>query len=119
MKYLLNCLGEWYERLPVWAAFLLFPLVAPIMLASGLLALADLLFVLPRELIFGRKQVESIAAKFTQAQVLEHAQSLDRLFVDLLAEHPDAADCVGVGPELERQLAVLAGEVDIQREEGR
>lgn len=105
---------DWYERLPGWASVLLFPLVAPIMLAYGVVALAVfLLFVLPYLVIFGGKHVESPTAKFTHAEVREHAESLNRWFVETLARDPDASDCLGVGPELAKQLAELAGQAEV------
>jgi hypothetical protein len=106
--------ADWFERLPGWVALLLFPVVAPVMLAYSLVSLAVfLLFVLPYLLIFEGKQVESPAAKFNRGEVREHAESLNRWFADTLAEDPDASDCLGVGPELAKQLAQLAGRAEV------
>jgi hypothetical protein len=106
--------ADWYEQLPGWACILLFPVAAPLMLAYSLVVLAlFLLFVLPYHLMFGSKQAENPVAKFTRAEVREQAESLDRWFAETLTKHPDARDCLGVGPEVAKQLVQLARQAEL------
>jgi hypothetical protein len=110
--------GDWYERLPGWAGVVLFPVVAPVMLVYNIVALAVFfLVVLPYLRIFGSKHVESTAAKFTRAKVREHAESLNRWFAENVAKYPDSSDWLGVGPELAKHLAHMAGETEVTPEE--
>jgi hypothetical protein len=107
---------DWWERQPSGVGWLLFPVLAPLMLAySTILLTVILLFVLPYVLISGRKRVaESPWAKLTLAQVREEAEALDRWFANALAELPDG---LGVGPELARQFAHLVNQAVVMPEE--
>jgi hypothetical protein len=112
-----NGLIDWFERLPRWAYVLLFPVWVPLMLAYSLVAIPVLfLFILPYLLLFRGKKAESPAARFTRAEVREHAESLDRWFTDTLTEQPDASDCQGVGPGLARELVQLARQSEVTAE---
>jgi hypothetical protein len=105
---------EWYAGLPGWAVLLLFPVVAPLVLACSFVAfLIFLLIQLPFLLIFGVKRTDSPAAKFTLAEVREHAASLNRWFAETLREHPEDGNVLGVGPALAEQLAQLAGQAEV------
>jgi hypothetical protein len=89
------------------------------MLAFSTIALAVfLVFVLPYFLVRGSNQpAQNLAAKFSLTEIREHAESLSRWFDDALAEHPKSADCLGVGPELARELVRLARQPELGREE--
>jgi hypothetical protein len=108
-------LTDLFDRLPGWARLLLFPVVAPLLLAYSAVLIP---FVLPYFLVFGNKG-ESPAAKFSLGEVRAHAASLDRWFKETRAKHPDSADTLGVGPELAQELARLAGQPGLTREEAR
>lgn len=114
---------DWYggqlKRLPSWAGHTVFllswPILGVVMLAYSAVALpVFLLFVLPHLLLFGT--AERWGANFTQAEVREHARSLDQWFSEQLTQTPDVADCLGVGPELARELARLVDQPQITRE---
>ena len=110
---------DWYERQPGWVKGLLFPVVAPLMLAYSIVALTVfLVFMLPCYLLFGRRHpAESPATKFSRAEVCQHAESLDRWFTDTAVENPDAVDCLGAGPGLAKELVSLASLPELTREE--
>lgn len=110
--------ADWFERAPAWASVLLFPVVAPLMLGYGVVALAAfLVFVLPYFLIVGDKRVQSPAATFTRDEVRELAESLSGWFADTLAGDTEANRYLGVGPELAQQLARLAGKAGLTSDE--
>ncbi len=110
-----NRFADSYERLPGWARLLFFPVVAPLILAYGIVVLpVFFLVVLPYLLVFGSKQIRNPAANFTLAEVREHAESLNRWFADTVTEDPD---CLGVSPELAKQLANMAGQTDATPEQ--
>ncbi|HEY7157541.1 MAG TPA: hypothetical protein VH575_26535 [Gemmataceae bacterium] len=117
MKNWFDRFADWWEGLPGWGGLLLFPVVAPLILASSCVALLIfLLFQLPFLLILGAQRMDSPTAKFTLAEVREHAVSLNRWFVEMLKEDPDASNYLGVGPELAEQLAQLAGQTKVDPE---
>ena len=112
---------DWYagqlRRLPTWAGhtvyLLLWPVLGAFLLTYSALALPVLLlFVLPYVLIFG----ERWGAKFTRAEVCNHAKKLDQWFSDQITESPDVAACLGVGPELARDFARLVDQSQLTRE---
>jgi hypothetical protein len=65
--------------------------------------------VVPCLLIFGKKGPPAgPAAEFSLAEVREQAELLNQWFQKELADHPQRARGLGVGPELAKELARLA-----------
>lgn len=60
--------------------------------------------------------MKQLVAKFSLAEVLEHAESLNKWFEGALAQHPESADSLGVGPKLARELVQLTVLPGLRRE---
>ena len=68
------------------------------------------------ETVGSKKSVRNLAAKFSLAEVREHAESLSKWFEDALAQHPESADSLGAGPKLARELVRLTALPGLRRE---